>query len=75
MMRERYDGLSDSEAEADRSAHAARVAILAGDCGYYWTRFVFRALQWLRLYPRAYSVDNRPLWGPHSDPDTAGQPS
>lgn len=59
-------GLTRSEIEADRNAHEARVAILGGDAGPRWTKFIFRALQLLRLYPRAYSVDNRPAWGPHS---------
>lgn len=60
-------GLTESEIEADRNAHAARVEILGGDAGYRWTRFVFRTLQWLRLYPYAYSVDPRPAWGPYSN--------
>lgn len=67
--------LTEAEADANRNAHAARVEILGGDAGYRWTRFVFRTLQFLRLYPRAYSVDSRPLWGPHSDRGTAKRSS
>lgn len=42
-----------TEAEQDRNAHEGRVSILGVDLGVTITKFVLRALQTLKLYPRA----------------------